>query len=462
MPTVVELKKKCKQLGIKGYSTLNKIKLLQVIAKAGQGKAGEGKAGQGKAGQGKAGQGQDGQGKAGQGPVADLPLFFGNTPKVAFALDKQDQKIERQIFPTSIALSQTTLKSIEKKKLQQVTLDKFCSGKISKMDKPFLKATISLYIPYLNYPAPGKNLFKKDSGSPTNDNYVPTIYLFFEKEQKQQFIPVSTKLSIENFVDPMWLQKQNEYLASLSTFQKALLWAYTNNSFSSITPFFLAKLKITQLSNASLWNSYKSWAKYNTKVDPVTLAFFYCIHGDGKFLYHFTKNKLEEIKSLKKDFDLKKYRSFIFKNVDEKMYEQLMYVYIQKLYFLFEQAPAVEKSFYLYRIEKNTERYESNKSLINENFLSCSNDENYLNDRVSSSSKYIRFLVCPGTKILFVKGLSYFRSENEFIMAPSSFSDIEKITLRYSSSIGKLCSDQTKKAYQVTVKPLTFKPKIYK
>ena len=57
-----------------------------------------------------------------------------------------------------------------------------------------------------------------------------------------------------------------------------------------------------------------------------------------------------------------------------------------------------------------------------------------------------------GVKALFIRGCSYYKKENEFLIAPSCFENIRLNKYEVSNDI---CSGVSKKIYDINVKPMT-------
>ena len=422
MPTVKSLRQECKKLGIKGYSKFKKEELIQVIKKK----------------------------KKADSSSSDADVLS----------DSYAPGLEKIIKHKKLTLNKS--KEVQQY-FQQTNLTKYCKDVLkNKFIHPFMKAEISMYLPFYKWSKPStlhKDIMEKKTG---RDSYVPRIFLFFEKERQQQFLPTeqNKSISIRNFIDPVWLNKQNLYLDSLTPYQRAIIFAYTNNSFDSIMPYCLFKLKSGIYSNKTLkdvWMKYKSWAKYKNDYDAVTLGFYFLCHNYNFFTYSFSASEKKTLrKMMEKSFHFETWRNFALKHVSAGMFSVIMDFYLQELVTIFEYAPAVEKSFYIYRIERDTERFEKS-TFVNQTFLSCSNDSVYIRDRYDTSKEYIRFKICPGTKVLFIKGLSYYEKENEFIIAPSEFFDVKRIKMIVSTNLENICSHK-KNVIDAKVRPIQYTP----
>jgi hypothetical protein len=406
MPTVKSLREECKKLGIKGYSKLKKEELIQVIKK---------------------------------GKKKGLEKIIEHKK---LAPEKSNQV--QQYF-------------------QQTNLTKYCNDILkNKFIHPFMKAEISMYLPYFNWSKPQTLHTDKMEKKTGRQGYVPRVYLFFEKERQQQFLPImqNKSISVRNFIDPVWLNKQNLYLDSLTPYQRAIIFAYTNNSFDSIMPYCLFRLKSETYANKKLediWAKYKKWVKNKQNYDAVTLGFYFLCHNNIFFRYSFNYSEKETLaKMKKKTFDYETWKNYMFQHVSDGMFGVIMDFYLQELFQIFEYAPAVEKSFYVYRIESDAKRFQK-YTFANETFLSCSNDATYIRSWFPVSGQYIRFKICPGTKVLFIKGLSYYEKENEFLLAPSELFDISKMEMIVTNNIEYICSDR-KKVIDVKVRPLQYIP----
>ena len=401
---------------------------------------------------------------------SSLQKFFNQQQDKSYSQSQQDDddsffqsKTKSQNMLNSLFEPRPLTKNGEKyiqEQIKNVSIKDYCENKNKyRMKKPFMKVEVSVFLPFYDFSYPFSLI--NDSAEETFEvqNYIPKISTYFDnlKQQQQEFIPnlKQKPLSIKDFIDfidPIWLVKQNTYLLTLTPYQRALIFAYTNQSHKSSTPFLLNELNIKTTPIETLWERYKTWREKKIvpvnnipSIDPVSLTFFYSIH-DEQFLSLFPKNLITQIEKLKMEkYNFSNFWKFISKNITVEMYRSLMLLYFKQLYVIFNNAPVVDSPFYLFRREPNFERYKT-RHFENYTFVSCSNDEKYIN-ALHANRAYIRFHIGKGSKLIFVKGLSYYPIENEFILSPSCFSNIKEIDLRID-----LC--KTIKAYDISIKPL--------
>lgn len=265
MQTVKSLREECKKLGIKRYSKLKKEELIQVIKKK----------------------------KKADSSSSDTDV----------SSDSYAPGLEKIIEHKKLAPEKSNQ---VQQYFQQTNLTKYCNDILkNKFIHPFMKAEISMYLPYYKWSKPETLHTDKKEKKTGRESYVPRIYLFFEKERQQQFLPVeqNKSISVRNFIDPVWLNKQNLYLDSLTPYQRAIIFAYTNNSFSSIVPYCLYKLKSGMYANKTLnniWVKYKSWVKSKHDYDAATLGFYFLCHNYIFFTYSFTASEKETLRKMKK------------------------------------------------------------------------------------------------------------------------------------------------------------------
>jgi hypothetical protein len=446
MSTLVELKSFCKKTGIKGYSALSKSKLIQKII------------------------------KEGYLPLLDKHLLDKqkqkhkqkekhkqkDKEKDKILKESDHKKIEKQIVANKIFTKTKLLSKEKQQKKEEIDINKYCSERDKyEMRKPLIKARIELYLPYYSYSRPTNLLEDSMKKNSKNQSYLPTIYSFFE-EGNQQFLPLPSNkpISVKTFIDPVWLDKQNIYINSLTPFQRALIFVYTNNSFKSITPLLLSALKIKKNQVDTLWENYKKWAENNSRCDPFTITFYYLIYSPS-FLSNFKKEDQDKLLELKhKGYDRLDVR-FLFQISNSSIFEFVMNTYFKLLYEIYHHAPAVESPFYIFRKDDDINRFKKSQ-YESKTFVSCSNSQQYIIRRsYNKKSYFIRLKINPGTKLLFVKGLSFFPEENEFLLGPSLFTDMKMISLRFAESIDNICSKKTTEAYDINVKPCSKIPPIY-
>ena len=455
MTTVKELKATCKKLGIKKYSAMKKSELEQAIKKHTKHESQK-----------------DLKKKQKEKTMYQKVKEFIVGPELSQQNEQENENQNTKEFRkkvnnalTSKKISSANLNKIEKFYQNEPNLETYCNDKSKYMSyKNFMKVNIELYMNYYDWNKP-ENIFsfkKKMSHSVGSYRYNnPSYTIFMDKDGQKDFLPHKKTLSLENVMDVEWFAKQNEYLNALSSFQISILFAYTNNSYTTITPFIWhLVLKKSKSNLKSIANKYRDWIVVSSsRVDTILLGFLVIFANKKLFHLHFTdkkREKIEKIMSNKMD-DTTSYsdvRRFIKKECTDEQILSCAKIYIGELYKILNLAPSVSKPFYLFRIETNPERFKKNKTLENQSFTSTSNDQSYINSRNSGSSTLIRFLIEPGAKVLFVRGCSYYEKENEFIIAPSLFDDIQKTTLHLGETVSSVCTKIKTNAYDVKVKPL--------
>lgn len=421
--TVPELKKKCKELQIKGYSKLRRADLEKLL-------------------------------------LQHEPSGVQKQPN-----DTQ-QKKKDQVSSKQIQLLQ--IKPLPKQKFDQISQyfrnppshQQFCKHKSKyEMNKLMLKTKYEILLSYYHYNNPCLR----------NDPKVSTTYYrshqfnipqFLTYGLEEAFYPLDRDrpVTIHDFMDQEWFVKQNEFIKSLSSFQRAFLFAYSNNSFDTITPFLLESTKPKPNYKES-FKKYVSWfqkKKESDWVHPLLLSLIMVSQHSHLQNQYFPKTKKakELFDKIKKGdlFSTPAIKQVIRDYVKEKHFEFLMNIYIRVLKSIFDKAPPLQKSIYLFRVESQF-RYdellkEKKTSIKNCTFTSTSIDQEYILDR--SGKEYIRFRMSPGTNALFIRGCSYFKKENEFVIPPSNFHNIRKNVFSKSADI---CSAKTT-IYDIDVSPL--------
>lgn len=449
MTTVKELKATCKKLGIKKYSTMKKTELEQVIKKHTK---------------------YDSQ-KNLKKKQKEKTMY----QKVKdFITGKSQQKVQEnentKEFRKKVGdalvnkkISSANLNKIEKFYQDEPNLETYCNDKNKyKFYKNFFKVNIVSYMNYYVWDSSKNNIFsitKKISQSVDRYRYNnPSYTIFMDKDGQKNFLPHKKTLSLENVMDVEWFTKQNEYLNTLSSFQISILFAYTNNSFTTITPFLWHLiLKKSKANLKIIANDYRTWIQTcSSRVDTIFLGFLVIFANKKLFNLHFIDKQRKKIEKIipEKMNDITSYsdvRQFIKKECSDEQILSCAKIYMGELYKILNFAPPVSKPFYLFRKEQNLDRYNNNKTLENQSFTSTSNDQSYFST-ISAKSSVIRFLIEPGVKILFVRGCSYYPEENEFLIAPSLFYDIRKTQLFDGKTISSVCSKIN--AFDVKVKPL--------
>ena len=412
--TVLQLKKKCKELKLKGYSKLKRAELVKML--------------------------------------------------VDHEKSVHDAQTNKKDEETKIV----EIKPLSKEKLQQIseyfknppTTKQFCKHKSRyEMKKLLLKTKYQILLSYYHFRNPNQRHDTKSSEILySNVQYNIPEFLTYGAGQ-EQFYPLDSKhfVTINDFIDEEWFVQQNQFIKSLTSFQRAFLFAYSNNSFDTITPFLIESTKAKPNYDAS-FEKYKSWMKGATKdwVHPIQLALIIVSkHKNLKNNFPKTQKANTLFENIKNGefFTTPAIKQMIREYVKVKQVEILMSWCGRGLGWGVANAPSIKKPFYLFRTESNF-RYrdllkENKTSVKNCTFTSTSNDEQYILDR--TGKEYIRFHLCPGTKVLFIRGCSYFKKENEFLLAPSHFDNIRENSFRTS---GDICCPKNTKIYDVDVKPL--------
>lgn len=453
MTTVKELKAICKKLGIKKYSTMKKTELEQAIKKHTKRESQK-----------------DLKKKQKEKTMYQKVKDSLVGPELSQQNEQENESKHAKEFRkkvnkalTSKKISSANLNKIEKFYQDEPNLQTYCNDKSKYMSyKNFIRVNIELYMNYYVWNRP-ENIFsftKKMSHSVDSYRYNnPSYTIFMDKDGQKDFLPHKKTLSLENLMDVEWFAKQNEYLNALSSFQISILFAYTYNSYVTITPFIWHLiLKKSKDNLKKIADNYRDWIViFSSRVDTIFLGFLVIFANKKLFHLHFNDKQREKIeKIIPEDMtDITSYsdvRRFIKKECTDEQILSCAKIYIGELYKILNFAPSVSKPFYLFRVETNPERFKNNRTLENQSFTSTSNDQSYIRSR--NASYLIRFLIEPGSKVLFVRGCSYYEKENEFIIAPSLFHDIHKITLYLGETVGTVCGNIKTNSFDVKVKPL--------
>ena len=412
--SVVELKKKCKQFKLKGYSKLKKKDLQKLL----------------------------------------------QTYKQENGSTKQVETIQK--------LALINIKPLKKKNVEQISqyfkkppsLEMFCKEKNKyEMNKLMLKTKFQILLSYYQFRNPDKR--EDSSSSPIlYKNLQYNVPEFLTYGSTQQFIPLDPNhfATINDFMDQEWFVEQNQYTKSLSAFQRAFLFAYSNNSFDTITPFLLESTKSKPKYKETL-QKYLSWMSSRTNKDwvhPLQLSLIVVSHSTN-LRKHFpnTQKATSLFDTIQKDksFSCSDTKKVIRDYVKEKHFEFLMKLYLQVLSNIFKEAPPIKKPFYLFRSESqiryNSLLKEKKTSMRNVTFTSTSIDQVYILKR--RCKEFVRFRMQPGSKAIFIRGCSYFKKENEFLIPPSVFDNVRESKFRKEEDI---CSDRKTVIYDVDVRAL--------
>lgn len=455
MTTVKELKATCKKLGIKKYSAMKKSELEQAIKKHTKHESQK-----------------DLKKKPKKKTMYQKVKDFIVGPELSKQIEQENESKHTKEFRkkvnnalTSKKISSANVNKIEKFYQDEPNLKTYCKDRSKYTSyKNFMKVNIALYMNYYVWDSP-KNIFsitKKMSHSVDSYRYNnPSYTIFMDKDGQKDFLPHKNTLSLENVMDVEWFAKQNEYLNALSSFQISILFAYTHNSYTTITPFIWhLVLKNSKDNLKKIAFNYRDWIVISSsRVDTIFLGFLVIFANKKLFHLHFTDKQREKIEkiipeNINDTTSYKDVRQFIKKECTDEQILSCAKIYLGELYKILNFAPPVSKPFYLFRVETNPERFKNNKTLENQSFTSTSNDQSYIASRSKYGSSLIRFLIEPGAKVLFVRGCSYFQKENEFIIAPSLFDDIQKTTLHLGETVSSICSNIKTNAFDVKVKPL--------
>lgn len=470
--TIVKLREKCKKLKLTGYSKLKKDDLKKIIEKAQILQAQKlkqkvdttNKCPPGKIYNPNSKRCVSKTGKIGKAILDGTFIPKQNDGKAPTKQQQEKQKKQIQQLTNIDPLSQQKENQISQYFTNPPNMQEFCKNKtIYEMKKLLLKTKFQILLSYYNYDNPDKRHDTKQSKI-LSTNHQLNIPEFLTFGLQDSFYPMEKNkfITIDNFMDQEWFVKQNEYINSLNSFQRAVLFAFSNNSFTTITPFSLESIKPNPDFKTTK-NKYKSWVRDNSnanRVHPLKLALIIVSH-DSNWKKQFSKKKkaltlLEKIKD-GNYYDTSALNKFITDHVDTKEYVELMTIYMNLLQSIFEHAPPVQKSFYLFRKESSLRfdklLIENKINIKNDTFISTSNDGEFIKQRVGS--EYVRLKIHPGLKILFIRGCSYYKKENEFVIAPCCFENITKNTFNKITSSNSICNNDLRRTiYDVDVKPL--------
>lgn len=469
--TIVKLREKCKKLKLTGYSKLNKEGLKKIIEKAQiiqaqkikQKVDARNNCPPGKIYNPNSKRCVFKTGKIGKALLDETYIPKQNDGKGPTKQQQEKQKKQIQKLTHVDHLSQQKENQITQYFANPPNMQQFCKNKTKyEMKKLLLKTKFQILLSYYHYDNPHeRNDVKQYKTFYSSSQYNIPEFLTFGFEDSLLPMEKDGFLTIDNFMDQEWFVKQNEYISSLNSFQRAVLFAFSNNSFSTITPFSLESIK--QHPDYKIpKDKYKSWVKYNSNangVHPLKLALIIVSH-DTNWKQQFSKKKkaltlLEKIKN-GNSYDTSALNQFIQDHVDTKEYVELMTIYMNMLQSIFDHAPPVEKSFYLFRKESSLRFDKLLKAkkinIKNDTFISTSNDGEFIKKRVGE--EYVRFKIHPGVKILFIRGCSYYKRENEFVITPCCFENITKNTF-YKITSNSICNNNHRRTiYDVDVKPL--------
>lgn len=328
----------------------------------------------------------------------------------------------------------------------------FCkTGNPNNIVVPLLKSEIKYTIPYSICHVREPYAFKKYIGI----NKLPYTH-GFQKEIELQYNNYNKEIALQLFkdaqfeIDYEWFKDVNHYITNLSTYDAFTVLGYSYQSHVFINKYLIGQMtekwmeqKVNEFDHDKIY--FPFYVQCYTLIDQITLKF------DPKFSYkNSMKNVsdwLEECKTLgiQDAYSLFMKIAFCFKF---EFWIQVMEIFKSDFKRIINNAPPVRKETVVYR------------GVTNDYFLKGAKDNYYQNTCFVSSSfnpnhalLYLRDEQCclkritllPGSRVLFISGLSSYPNELEIVINVDSLLYITQKSTnhiyprRNSSTVSDLC-----------------------
>ena len=348
-------------------------------------------------------------------------------------IDKVPKKIENKV--------KKHLKHIEGLKNINYLDDghkEFCkSNKTNKIKIPLLKNTISYQIPYSisSVRNHGGFLYHLDSPKiPYTSGFQKEIKIEFNNYNKEVALQLFKKQDFE--IDYDWFKEMDDYITKLSTYDAFTVLGYSYHSFNFINSYLIGNM-----TEQSLNKLLQDPLTYNTYYFPFYMQAFKLIdkqnivNRDVNVNYKNKYKRVSEWISECKKLGLEKAYP-IFMNIMQfftyEFWKKVMELVRTDFQRIIDNAPPVKKETVVYRgvkddyfMKGSEDNYYNNTS-----FVSCTFDPNHaLKYLRNEQCCFKRITLLPGTKVLFISGLSCYPLELEIVINVDSIIFItEKIT----------------------------------
>lgn len=225
-------------------------------------------------------------------------------------------------------------------------------------------------------------------------------------------------------IDHVWFKDIDDYITNLSTYDAFTVLGYSYHSFEYINSFLIGTMTKTNFFN--LLNSHQGTTNYKTYYFPFYMQAFKLMEtfaGKNVKVTYLSQTKLlsEWIQELKHMGLEKAYSVFvsIMLYFPYEFWVEVMKLFKTDFERIINNAPPVRKETVVYRGVKGDYflKGSNNNYYTNTSFVSCTLNPYYAVEYLRKGQCCLkRITLLPGTKVLFISGLSCYPYELEIVI----------------------------------------------
>lgn len=344
-----------------------------------------------------------------------------------------------------------------KKKEMDVDINQFCVN-YELVSKPITHSRMQVSYTYYAFPDFNKDnldlpnffaTYEIDKFSFAQNSYIDMEHsseYYYRNNFKPEFVNMN-KFE-ENFLDVEWFNEMNEYIGTFTNETLMLLHTYTWNGDVIVNSYLRNKLRYEDLMSEYHNKEYKRknlspfFIPFNNVYYEVTQQFknikeiviemFEPTITEHKFQEYVTKNSYRGIVDKKTfqeiiaeyfSFEVINYRNYLLNVVlvpllKKKYIMKLIQNYAESIQSMINDAPPTRKKMTLYRGLRKDYVSEKKQGVFfkNEGFLSVTNKYSTTAGFMTSDCCFHYITILPGTRMLWMGGLSKVPREGEFLL----------------------------------------------
>lgn len=296
------------------------------------------------------------------------------------------------------------------------------SKDLSILDEPRVATSITYQIPYSTCPLQRSSYVDYiDSKIPYTTGFNKSIEIQYNNYNKAVAMQLFKDHDLD--IDFVWFKKMDNYIKNLSNYDAFTVLGYSYHSFDFINRYLIGDMthsKLKGLMDEYTYSSYyfPFYVQMHALMDVLVIA----PADDLDYTYNSQKKKASKWVAWcrgKKASECYKLFLRIMKSFPYSFMKQAMELFKDDLSRIIKDSPPLEKELVIYRGVKDDYfmRDAKDKYYTNKTFVSCSLDPSHAYKYLRNNTCcFKRIVMLPGTRALFISGISCYPNEMEMVV----------------------------------------------